>query len=447
MESVDSIQTVDHQLSINPQPLNITSIDDDVKILIFEFLAWPDLLSVAETSKTLHTAACDVYKRKYGKGRLQLTYFDGSLGSAPDILVWNHVKALKILRNFGHVVSDILLHIESTNNHCFHPTLLIHIESYVAKYCSKSLRRFRFVKFPRFLFKENQNSFINVERIDFSYCLPLCNIPFSTIFPNLKYIQCFFLPLRLHGSIPVSIPSVKKLSIYAILGGPDRDLNLEKNCIDDLLKLNPQIEDLELALYNEFKEVNFQNFRENLPMLKRFILQMYFNDIDQCYHFDSVVDFEMRSMSYIETGPTNIPFTFSKLEHFKYDCCFDKTIASCIFDFLTKNKHLKSITLDGVRDENNTAIKKLFQLESVLTNIEELSIRIVGEKMTSDLLSEHILNLFSKSQSLKKLNLTCYRTILDNLNDSVKLKIVKQKGRYFNDELTITLHPQRCNSI
>lgn len=77
MESVESIQGEDHNLSITPlEPLNLTTIADDVKILIFEFLKWPDLISVAETSKTLHTAACDVYKRKYGKGRLKLRFFD-----------------------------------------------------------------------------------------------------------------------------------------------------------------------------------------------------------------------------------------------------------------------------------------------------------------------------------------------------------------------------------
>lgn len=76
MESVDSIQNVDRNLSITTKLLNLTSISNDVKILIFEFLDWLDLISVAETNKTLHTAASDVYKRKYGKGRLYLKYFD-----------------------------------------------------------------------------------------------------------------------------------------------------------------------------------------------------------------------------------------------------------------------------------------------------------------------------------------------------------------------------------
>lgn len=76
MESVESIQTDDHNLSTTSQPLNLTSIDDDVKILIFEYLKWSDLISVAETSKTLCAAACYVYKQKYGSRLLDLRYFD-----------------------------------------------------------------------------------------------------------------------------------------------------------------------------------------------------------------------------------------------------------------------------------------------------------------------------------------------------------------------------------
>lgn len=67
-----SICTEDHNLSITTEPLNLTNIPDDVKILIFESLKWSDLINLAETSKTLHTAACDVYKRKYGRGTLEL---------------------------------------------------------------------------------------------------------------------------------------------------------------------------------------------------------------------------------------------------------------------------------------------------------------------------------------------------------------------------------------
>lgn len=134
-----------------------------------------------------------------------------------------------------------------------------------------------------------------------------------------------------------------------------------------------------------------------MPMLQRFSLQMFSYNIDQRYHSDSVIDFYMNPISKL----TNIPFTFSKLERFKCNCLNDDTIPSCIFDFIAEKKHLKSITLNGVRHGINTTINKVFQLISVLTYIEELNIKIWRERGTFDsppFPSDLILNLFSQSQ-------------------------------------------------
>lgn len=47
--------------------LNLVSINNDCKELIFEFLEWPDLLSLADSSKKLQPSICQVFTRKYGK--------------------------------------------------------------------------------------------------------------------------------------------------------------------------------------------------------------------------------------------------------------------------------------------------------------------------------------------------------------------------------------------
>lgn len=48
------------------EPLNITTINNDCKELIFEYLEWDHLISVADASKELHTLVCRVFDRKYG---------------------------------------------------------------------------------------------------------------------------------------------------------------------------------------------------------------------------------------------------------------------------------------------------------------------------------------------------------------------------------------------
>lgn len=49
-----------------PEPLNLITIIDDCKELIFEYLAWTDLINIADSSKQLNTSVCRVFKRKYG---------------------------------------------------------------------------------------------------------------------------------------------------------------------------------------------------------------------------------------------------------------------------------------------------------------------------------------------------------------------------------------------
>lgn len=313
------------------------------------------------------------------------------------------------------------------------PEILFHIESYVAKYCSKSLRQFLLTQPPTFLFTEIQTSFINVETIKFHNYPRLCEVPFNTIFPNLKSID---LLIVWKGFNLICIPSVKNLFMYAIK--THQSINAqstnEENEIKDLLKLNPQIEKLELKLTSGFSyDIIFHGLNENLPTLQRFILQMYSNNSVQRYHLDNVVDFQMIAGSKL----TYIPFTFSKLERFKCRCFYNDTIASCVFDFIAENKQLKSIILRGVKD----GLDGLSQHVSLLKNIEELDIEIIKPffpKITSDF----ILNLFSQNQSLKKLTLIAYPENYESLNDLVKSKISKQEKNYsFQRFVKLTLHP------
>lgn len=62
-------------LTENIEILNLTSINYDCKLKIFEYLEYADLINIAETSKKLHTAAHAAFKRKYGQGTLIIDYY------------------------------------------------------------------------------------------------------------------------------------------------------------------------------------------------------------------------------------------------------------------------------------------------------------------------------------------------------------------------------------
>lgn len=60
-------------LSGSSELSGLASINDDCKARIFEYLEYKDLISIAETSKQLHIAVHDVFKRKYGNGKLLIS--------------------------------------------------------------------------------------------------------------------------------------------------------------------------------------------------------------------------------------------------------------------------------------------------------------------------------------------------------------------------------------
>ncbi|XP_055307736.1 uncharacterized protein LOC129572435 [Sitodiplosis mosellana] len=395
------------------EPLNLTTIDDDCKTLIFDFFEWEDLLSLADTSKKLYAAACGVYRRKYGKGRLHIIS-EIQRGSfvQPDVDVDDRGKALKLLRNFGHLVSHLFF---STYKGRYEPVEFVFlIENYLAEYCSKTLKHLELTHPPMILFKEIRNPFINIENIDLhGYQAPICEFPFSSVFPNLNLLQIWFSCFS-EEFTPICIPQMKKLSLF---GGRihqrselnvNRATNFEENEIKEMLRLNPQLEELKLNLYS-IKDIIFQDL--SLPNLKRLSPTMHFNsnikNADR-YHFENVIDFNLPFHKI-----TNIPFTFSQLERFEYSCFEDKTIKPYVLEFISENKYLKSVILTNVWD----GINSLFPILTELNHIEEVSVETTLYEIPSSTWNL-IPELFSQIQSLKKFTLWISR--IRNFSEKIK---------------------------
>lgn len=52
------------------EPINLLTINNDCKEIIFDHLGWLDLLNIADTSKQLYLAVCHSFKRKYGNAKI-----------------------------------------------------------------------------------------------------------------------------------------------------------------------------------------------------------------------------------------------------------------------------------------------------------------------------------------------------------------------------------------
>lgn len=63
------------ELDISPQlaaPINLTTLNDDCKQHIFDYLEWSDLVSVADTSKQLRTAVYRTFQGKYRNANIDI---------------------------------------------------------------------------------------------------------------------------------------------------------------------------------------------------------------------------------------------------------------------------------------------------------------------------------------------------------------------------------------
>lgn len=57
------------------EPLKLTTINNDCVELIFEYLEWRDMITLAETAKMFHTSVCRVFHRKYSNSRIDIGHY------------------------------------------------------------------------------------------------------------------------------------------------------------------------------------------------------------------------------------------------------------------------------------------------------------------------------------------------------------------------------------
>lgn len=113
----------------------------------------------------------------------------------PDICVTCPLIALKILRNFGHLITN--LHLDY-NLFFFpdaqrNPKFFKFIECYLAEYCSESLQQISLqgglLTYHRKIFEHIQKPFINVNMVQTEQCSFGEELPYQKVFPNLKTLK------------------------------------------------------------------------------------------------------------------------------------------------------------------------------------------------------------------------------------------------------------------
>lgn len=296
--------------------------------------------------------------------------------------------ALKILRNFGHLIVNIHLDYDlfalKTRNWRI-------VEHYLAEYGSGSFIQMTFAH-SRHFFENIQKKFTKVKYLHIEDCGFERELPFNRNFPNLQSLKLGSNYFRYPAAIRIHFPALTSLALHDSSYG-------DKNDVEELSKLNPQLEKLELFLRLEWYPQFISRIKEYCPNLQNLGLgsvgyPMCFCDGFQSTHFDKIEKFSLNNID-----DMRIPFTFSRLQQLKIKSFEENIQSTDISNFIDKNQYVTSLELQLC---NIVDLSHFFRINSLLLNIEELRIEILEKDIPSD----SLMYFLTQNQSLKRFSLT-----------------------------------------
>lgn len=409
--------------SVRLKIVNIFSLSDDCFEFVFSNLALNDLLNLAESSRQFYTAVCLVFKQKYGDAKVTIgggsvcCNDNRSVTSNPvkyhGINILNPLSALKILRNFGHLIWNIEL-----NSSYFRIGIAEKVECYLAEYCSESLNTFSlYCNEEKPFFDGIDTTFKDVDILRVKMCNFGHHSKFSQLFPNVRVLKLGVNLYKTPQVIRMNLPSVKDLTIHSN--------KLKVIDIKEAFKLNPQLEKLDI--YSIQEVAILRGINEYLPNLKCLelvdLLQEFFQEGLEPIHFEHVENLAIKIGS---TLMQNFPLTFGSLENLFL--MGPLKLNQQFLNFIGGIEHLKLLTIVGwVADESNYN-QRFFQLKNISSNIEELNVGWLNH------MSSHgILHFMKNNQSLHKFTINMCKmddtigTLRNNLGSEWSLTHIHER--------------------
>lgn len=396
-----------HEKEIEPVILTaknkITNLNDDCLEVIFGNFDWLQLLSTADSSHHFYSATCLEFKRKYGHSIVTIGGFGSMstlipLRNTDKISILNPVTALKFLRNFGHLIWHLQI-----NCRFIRPELCEEIEHYLNKYCSKMLNNLSLYSISsKSLFSGCIETFENIDTLHLESCKFNGDLNMLKLFSRLRLLHLVGRnQFKNTNAIRVSLKSVSDLTIQVN--------KFEEADITEMLKLNPQLEQLDI--YPIYSHEIVRCINEYLPNLRTLILrflssQFYTEDpLFEPIHLEHVEEFLLEIDLPVLR---NFPFSFGKLKNLFIKGPLELN-QNCI-QFLEGLNDLKYLTISEWTDEENN-IQRFFELRNIRSNLEQLSFTWLD-----DISTDTVLTFLHQSQSLKRITINGSE-FNENIND------------------------------
>ncbi|XP_031633574.1 uncharacterized protein LOC116347200 [Contarinia nasturtii] len=240
----------------NVTTTKITEVNDDCLEHIFNKLELVDLLNVADTCKHFRQSVDWVFERKYKSMKLYLTNINTKYTHeleirVQSIWVFDILTALKLLRNFGH----LLITLDISGFIC--GWMLQKIFHYINKYCVDTLTEIHFYCLQYFAMEV---PLPKVETVTFSYCtLSGHIIEFNKWFPQLRNLEFRGDHFAENGDGKCIEKTLSNLDHLSLKFGPTA---FQASNIGEALRLNPQIRRLQVA--NNNLNISISKYLQNI---------------------------------------------------------------------------------------------------------------------------------------------------------------------------------------
>lgn len=287
------------------------------------------------------------------------------------------------------------------------------IEHYLNEYCSKSLIQLT-IKYNEYCQSLNARvQFSNIEFLCFEQCRFKHELSINYTFPNVRILKLGFNNYYYPSMIRVHLPALIELFFFDTNNVYGK--KFQEDDIDELLKLNPQLEKLGLYLCNKYDPKLIQNVKGNCPNLRHFELycrDSNFNDIKRMpIHFDRIetlgIYYSNCNFSYLNDNQVRMrPFAISM-------------IPSKYHHPMVSKRQLTSFKL--LLDYDYEFAIELFENESILSNIEDLRIILpYTYYFCFEIPSDSIIRFLKQNRGLKTFSLIApYKLMKDQFYDLI----------------------------
>lgn len=339
--------------------------------------------------------------------------------------------AFKVVRNFGHTISNLHVHISSL----FCGARLV---SHLNEYCDESMEELSFHGCDLRL-SVMKKPFRNLKTLKTRGCI-LFDKPATVaakLFPNLKHLK-----LKDNGyDAPPIVHHMPQLVRFSFTPERNNDhlmikIAIDENDIIELLKANPQIEILQLHLLENHGLRVLQYISKHLRSLRKLNLTIHdvtlLENTQELLTFDNVEDFHLLVQKCAKLSRN--PFVFKNLKSIttsNFD--FDEMT---LIDFFDKNKSISTVVIHRGFMKLNVTLKNFLQ------NVEQFGLCFIH-----NVLIEKILQIIQQNFRLKRFFIGAqtaesYQTICDSIRLSgvdfkEKTKHLKWNGRFSSYNVTV----------